>query len=139
MTESLRQHEEAADRLRDGLMLGLRELERRRRTLAPRALKNRAAESTAVRVIAAVAAVGLAGAGVALGFWLRRRNRPTARLRRNMHRRRVAMKRAWSHPELVAETSEPRLPITIGRKVALIVATAAAQQASKQLFSARRH
>lgn len=138
MTESLRQHEQAADRLRDGLLLGLRELDRRRRALAPGRLKDRAVESTAVRVIAAVLALGVAGGGVALTLWLRKRNRPTARLRRNMQRRRLAMKRAWSHPELVAETSEPSLPVTLGRKIAIVVATAAAQQASRQLFAARR-
>lgn len=120
----LQLREQAADRLRDGLLLSLRELDRRRQRYSPEALGERARESRALRILAVVGAVGSAGALAALVAWQRRRNRPGARLARRMRERREAARRVWKHPDLLTKQTEPPLANAVGRKVTLIVVSA---------------
>src|SRR5690606_25200616 len=99
----LQLREQAADRLRDGLLISLRELERRRQRYSPEALGERARESRTLRIVAAVTAAGAAGTLAMLAVWKRRRNRPAARLTRLMRKRRDALQRVWRHPELLTK------------------------------------
>lgn len=118
----LQLREQAADRLRDGLLLSLRELERRRQRYSPEALGERARESRTLRIVAVAGAVATAGTLALLVAWQRRRNRPTARLVRRMRQRRDAVRRVWQHPELLTQETDPPLKNAIGKRVTLIFA-----------------
>ncbi|HLT29522.1 MAG TPA: hypothetical protein VK013_05740 [Myxococcaceae bacterium] len=134
----LQLREQAADRLRDGLLLSLRELERRRQRYSPEALGERARESRTLRIVAAVAAVGAAGTLAALTVWQRRRNRPVARLTRLMRKRRDAVRRAWHHPELLTKETEPPLGKAVGKRLTLIaVSSIASALAGRAIDQAR--
>ncbi len=126
----LREH--AADRLRGSLLTGISELDRRRRRLSPEAIGSRARESTVVRGVVVLLGAGVAGGALALAYFLRRRNRPTERLRRHMRARRDALVRLWREPDRIARSAQPPLPAQLGRKVLLIAVTALATTASKR-------
>lgn len=123
--------ENAADRLRGSLLSGLSELDRRRRRFTPEAIGQRARDSAIVRGTVVLVGAGIAGGAFALAYWIKRRNRPTERLRRHMRARKDVLLRLWREPERLA-ASEPPLRSMLVRKIALIAVTALATAASKQ-------
>jgi hypothetical protein len=134
----LQLREQAADRLRDGLLLSLRELERRRQRYSPEALGARARESQALRVVAAVTAAGAAGTLLVLAFWQRRRNRPMARITRHMRKRRDALQRVWRNPDLLTRETEPPLGRALGKRVTLIAASSLASALAARVIDQAR-
>lgn len=134
----LQLREQAADRLRDGLLLSLRELERRRQRYSPEALGERARESRALRAVAAVTAAGAAGTLLVLAFWQRRRNRPVARIARHMRKRRDALQRVWRNPDLLTRETEPPLGRALGKRVTLIAASSLASALAARVIDQAR-
>jgi hypothetical protein len=127
------QVETTADRLRDELLLTLRELERRRQQsldvkLQLRRLLER--HRGRLRQVGGAALVLLVlGAGYV-------RWRAGQRERRLWGKRRQALWRAWEHPDRVATRAEERpLPVELGRKLLLIFATSLASSLTKNLMA----
>ncbi|WP_164019869.1 hypothetical protein [Pyxidicoccus trucidator] len=115
-----KQVEQTADRIRDELMLTLEELDRRRE----RALSLRYQAEQHKELLIGVGAVAMVTVGLGVGYAIYRARHREALLRRQ---RRIALKRAWEHPESVAYAANQRpLGIELGRKLVLIFATALA-------------
>lgn len=119
------QVERTADRIRDGLLLTLDELDRRK----DRALDVRfqVSQHRELLIAAAITAVVLTGVGVGAAVW-RSRHRERILARHRM----TALKRAWAHPDRVASSAEQRpLAVELGRKLILIFGTALATNIAK--------
>ncbi|MCY1019013.1 hypothetical protein [Pyxidicoccus sp. MSG2] len=115
-----KQVEQTADRIRDELLLTLEELDRRRE----RALSVRYQAAQHKDVLIGVGAVAMIGVGLGVGYAIYRSSHREEKLRRE---RRIALKRAWAHPETVAYAAKQRpLGVELGRKLVLIFATALA-------------
>ncbi|XXF77624.1 hypothetical protein P2318_31910 [Myxococcaceae bacterium GXIMD 01537] len=124
-SEARAQVESAADRIRDGLMLTLEELDRRRARMTD--VRYLLTENRSVLLMVGGAALACVGMGVGFFIW-----RSRHRHRLLPRKRREAMRRVWFHPDRVATTSEERpLAAELGRKVVLIFATALASSIAK--------
>ncbi|MBU8897992.1 hypothetical protein DRW03_32525 [Corallococcus sp. H22C18031201] len=119
------QVEQTADRIRDGLLLTLEELDRRRERLLD--VRYQAVQHRGTLVAVGAAAVLLVGAGVAYAVY-----RARTREERLREKRRKALERAWRHPERVANNGEDRpLSSELGRKLVLIFATSLATSVAR--------
>jgi hypothetical protein len=131
MSHPTHQIEAAADRIRDDLLVTLRELDRRRARATDVRLQLHQHADLVVGVAAGAAV--LVGAVVTAAV-LRRRNQ-----RRHFLQRRVgAFRRAWEHPERIATRAEEYpAPLHVARKVGLAIlvafGTRLAQQAAQQV------
>ncbi|WP_163991957.1 hypothetical protein [Pyxidicoccus caerfyrddinensis] len=115
-----KQVEQTADRIRDELLLTLEELDRRRE----RALSVRYQAGQHKDLLIGVGALAMVGVGLGVGYAIYRSRHREELLRRQ---RRIALKRAWEHPETVAYAAKQRpLGAELGRKLVLIFATALA-------------
>lgn len=131
-----KQVEQTADRIRDELLLTLAELDRRRE----RALSVRYQAEQHKDALIAAGAVAAIVVGLGVGYAIYRSRHQQERLR---HERRVALKRAWEHPESVAYAAKQRpLGVELGRKLVLIfastLASRVAQNAVRTLVPARQ-
>jgi hypothetical protein len=120
-----KQVEQTADRIRDELLLTLEELDRRRE----RALSVRYQAQQHKDVLIGVGAIAMVGVGLGIGYAIYRSRHREEQLRRQ---RRIALKRAWEHPESVAYAAKQRpLGVELGRKLVLIFATAIATRVAQ--------
>ncbi len=131
-----KQVEQTADRIRDELLLTLEELDRRRE----RALSVRYQAEQHKDVLIAAGAVAAVAVGLGIGYAIYRSRHQEERLR---EQRRIALKRAWEHPESVAYAAKQRpLGAELGRKLVLIFATSLAtriaQNSVRTLVPARQ-
>lgn len=130
------QVERTADRIRDELMLTLEELDRRRGRVLD--VRYQASRHQDLIVGAAVAAALVVGVGVGVAIW-RARHREQILAKH----RRMALKRAWQHPDRLASSAEERpLAVELGRKLILIfggtLASAVAKNAVRGLVPQRQ-
>ncbi|MFP2912138.1 hypothetical protein ACLESD_45370 [Pyxidicoccus sp. 3LFB2] len=115
-----KQVEQTADRIRDELLLTLEELDRRRE----RAMSVRYQAEQHKDLLIGVGAVVAVAVGLGVGYAVYRSRHQDEKLRRE---RRIALKRAWEHPESVAYAAKQRpLGVELGRKLVLIFATSLA-------------
>ena len=131
-----KQVEQTADRIRDELLLTLEELERRRE----RALSVKYQAEQHKDLLIAAGAIGMVVVGLGVGYAIYRSRHHDERLR---EQRRIALKRAWEHPESVAYAAKQRpLGAELGRKLVLIFATSLAtriaQNSVRTLVPARQ-
>lgn len=131
-----KQVEQTADRIRDELLLTLEELDRRRERVL--SVKYQAEQHKDLLI--GVGAIGMVVVGLGVGYAIYRSRHQEERLR---HERRVALKRAWEHPESVAYAAKQRpLGVELGRKLVLIFATSLAtriaQNSVRTLLPARQ-
>jgi hypothetical protein len=120
-----KQVEQTADRIRDELLLTLEELDRRRQ----RALSVRYQAEQHRDALIAAGAVAAIVVGLGVGYAIYRSRHQQERLRRE---RRIALKRAWAHPESVAYAARQRpLGVELGRKLVLIFASTLASRVAK--------
>jgi hypothetical protein len=123
------QVEQTADRLRDQLLLTLRELERRReqvRAWGPQ-LRRLMVEHREALLVAGAGSLVLAGVGVALS-----RLRSRSRQRHIWERRRKALAFFWSKPEQVMQAEAPFL-VQVGQRFILSFASAAVSVLARRL------
>ncbi|ADO68752.1 hypothetical protein [Stigmatella aurantiaca] len=129
------QVEHTADRIRDELLLTLGELERRRERVMD--VRYQASQHQGLLIGMGIAAVTLVGVGVGIGVWrARHRDQLLAR------KRRMALQRAWHHPDrLATRTEHSPLSVELGRKLVVIfgsaLATAVAKNAVQGLVPSR--
>lgn len=135
MNETRDQLERSADRIRDELMVTLKEIDRRRHLATN--LRHQVEQHTSLVLGIGVGAVLLLGTwtGIAL---LRRRFRRRHRFERRME----GMKRAWRYPErLASRAPDAPTPLQLGRKVGatflLALGTRLARRAAAELVSER--
>jgi hypothetical protein len=130
-----KQVEQTADRIRDELLLTLEELDRRRE----RAMSVRYQAGQHKDLLIGLGAVAMVAVGLSVGYAIYRARHRDEQLRRQ---RRIALKRAWEHPESVAYAAKQRpLGVELGRKLVLIFATSLAtriaQNSARTLVPAR--
>jgi hypothetical protein len=121
--------EKTADRLRDELLLTLEELERRReRALDVKYQLRQALEKNRELLLkVGGVALGLAVVGWGYSAWRARHHEELL-----WKHRRLALKRAWEHPDRVASHAEERpVGFELGRKLVLIFATTLASALAK--------
>jgi hypothetical protein len=119
------QVEKTADRIRDELVLTLEELDRRR----DRVLDVRYQVSRHQDVLIGVAAnaLVLTSVGVGVAIW-RARHRQELLAKK----RRLALQRAWRHPDRLATRAEQRpFAVEMGKKLIMIFGTALASSIAK--------
>jgi hypothetical protein len=126
-TTSLRRHEQAADRIRDELLLTLAELDRRRHAAVD--LRRQVRSHRQPLLLAGGAVLGLAVLSAALkARAVRRRHRPEV----VMHRRLEGLRRAWEHPERLATRAEDKpLPQELTERVLTLFVMALATRAAR--------
>ncbi|SEL37242.1 hypothetical protein SAMN05444354_105351 [Stigmatella aurantiaca] len=130
------QVERTADRIRDELLLTLSELERRRERVMD--VRYHASQHQDLLIGLGVAAVAAVGIGVGIGVWrVRHRQQILAK------KRRLALHRAWEHPErLATRADQAPLSVELGRKLVVIfgsaLATAVAKNAVRGLVPPRQ-
>ncbi len=126
MSEAREQMEKAADRIRDELMVTLKELDRRRHS----ATDVRAQLRDRAPVLIGVG-VGVVGISVGTAFLVARRRR---RVARRLNTRWDALVRAWEHPARLATRAEERpFPVALGQKLAISFAVAFGTQIARRI------
>lgn len=126
MNDRREQVEQAANRIRQDLLVTLSELDRRR----DRALDPRHQLQQHLGLVAGVGG-GLAALTAALTAWSIHRRRTAAARRRKEWRR--AFRRAWEHPERLATRAQERpAPAELGRKLLLVFGLAFGTQLAKR-------
>lgn len=119
------QVEHTADRIRDELLLTLSELERRRERVLD--VRYQASQHQDLLIGLGVAAIAMVGVGVGIGVW-RARHRQQLLAKK----RRLALHRAWEHPErLATRADQAPLSVELGRKLVVIFGSALASAVAK--------
>jgi hypothetical protein len=121
--------ERTADRIRDELLLTIEELDRRRERAmdVKYQLRHFLEQNREMLGWVAGGAVALVGLSVGLSLWRARHHEEVL-----MRRRRLALRRAWEHPERLA-TGKKQQPfaLELGQRLVLIFGTALATSLAK--------
>lgn len=127
------QAEKVADRVREDLLLSVRELDRRRKDALD--VRKQVAKHPWVVVGVSVGLLLAVGGGLGLA-WYQREAIRRRRLRNRRIERFRALGRLWKHPDRIANLAPRRpLPAEVGGKAASALAGALASQLGRQLVS----
>ncbi len=126
MSEAREQMEKAADRIRDELMVTLKELDRRRHAATDIRTQLRGRAPILIGV-----GVGLVGISAGTAFLVARRRR---RVAKQVRPRWNALVRAWEHPNrLATRAAERPFPVALGQKLAISFAVAFGTQIARRI------
>lgn len=129
MNDTLPMREQAAERIRDELVLTLRELDRRRHAAVD--LRHQVQTHRTLVLELGLGVLGVAALGVVLKAWGARRAHSPEALRR---KRLEGLRRAWEHPERLASPSEDRpLSEELARRILTLFILAVASRAAQGL------